>query len=169
MIMWRVSMLLMCGLALQPALAGEGVLDARTGVSDAELDRKRAQQSCGTAPSATLDQMRDFTAKHSADYALYGDGTPPVGAKRSEVAFRSQPTVRYPASLRGSGAVGKVMLMVAVSEDGAVADSLVICSNHPDFAASALKGLKSARFSPQKNDGVRVVSVANMPLIFIER
>lgn len=169
MIMRCVSVLLLCGLFVLPALADEAAPDPRAGMSDADLARKEAQRHCGGAPSATIDQMRDFTAKYSADYAQYGDATPPAGAKRVEVSMRSQPAVRYPASLRGTGAVGKVMLMLAISEDGAVTDSIVICGNHQDFTASALRGLKSARFSPQKNDGVRVGSVANLPLVFIER
>jgi TonB family protein len=167
MMMGRCSLALFFAIGMSSAMAGQAAPEARTDGGDSA--RAEAQRSCGVAPSATMEQIRDFDAKYSADYAQYGDETPPADAKRVDAAFRSRPAARYPATLAGTGTVGRVMLMIAISKDGKVADSAVICSNHPDFAASAINSLKSARFKPQKNDGIGVGSTGFLPFTFIER
>lgn len=167
--MWRILLALVCGAVMFPVMADEAAPVTPAAMSEAESSRARALEGCGVPPAATMQQLRDFDAKYSADYALYGDETPPAAAKRADAAIRVRPVVKYPASFSGTGSVGRVVLLIAISNEGQVADSMVVCSNHPDFAASAIKGLKPARFKPQKNDGIAVASTAFLPFTFIER
>jgi TonB family protein len=167
--MLRALLALVCAMVMFPAIADEATAGTPTVMSEADSSRADAQRYCDVAPSATMQQMRDFNATNSADYTLYGDEAPPADAKRADAAIRARPAARYPASFTGTGSIGKVMLLIAISNDGMVADSMVICSSHPDFAASALKSLKSARFKPQKNDDIAVGSTAFLPFTFIER
>ena len=167
--MWKVLLALVCGAVMSPVMADEAASVTPAAMSEAESSRARAQEGCGVPPAATMQQIRDFDAKYSADYALYGDETPPADAKRADAAIRVRPVARYPASFSGTGSVGRVVLIIAISNEGTVTDLMVICSNHPDFAASAVKGIKPARFTPQKNDGTAVASTAFLPFRFIER
>jgi TonB family protein len=165
----RIFVALAFASVMFPVLADEAVPAVPTAMSEADSSRVKALEGCGVAPAATMQQLRDFDAKYSADYALYGDETPPADAKRADAAIRVRPVARYPASFAGTGSVGKVVVIIAISNEGKVTDSMVVCSNHPDFAASAIKGLKPARFKPQKNDGIAVASTAFLPFTFIER
>ena len=167
--MWRILLALVCGAVMLPVMADEAASVTPTAMSEADSSRVKALRGCDVPPAATMQQLRDFDAKYSADYALYGDEAPPADAKRADAAIRVRPVVRYPASFAGTGSVGKVVVIIAISNEGKVTDSMVVCSNHPDFAASAIKGLKPARFKPQKNDGIAVASTAFLPFTFIER
>jgi outer membrane biosynthesis protein TonB len=169
MIKWWVSLVIACGLTMSSAMADPKPSDAQTGAGSFDATRKEALRYCSTAPSATMQELRDFYAKNAADYAQYGDEAAPADAKRVETAILKRPAARYPRSLKGTGAAGKVMLMIAISAEGTAADSIVVCSDHPDFTAAARNGLDLARFSPQKNDGLAVGSVAFLPFTFIER
>jgi TonB family protein len=164
---WAVSAISLV-LVIASTMASASPSDAQAGADAFHASRQEAQRYCGVAPSATIQEMRDFYAKNSADHARYGDQAAPADANRVEVAILKNPSVRYPRSLAGGGLTGKVMMMVAISTNGKAVDSVVVCSNHPDFSAAAREGLRAAKFSPQKSDGVAVGAVAFLPFTFSE-
>jgi protein TonB len=76
------------------------------------------------------------------------------------------PVIQYPPELKGSDENGSVVLMVAVSEAGMIADELAICSSGQAFTDAALASAKSAMFAPATSNGVPVADVAILPIKF---
>jgi protein TonB len=63
-------------------------------------------------------------------------------------------TVHYPVAARNDGARGKVWLSFTVTKEGAIRDSIVLKSVHPDLDREALRVLKEMPdWVPATNNG----------------
>ena len=133
-----------------------------------QLARKYSPiQYChGTSyPATSWMQVKDFRDKHSPPAPVS-----PAGSSAKSVAtdpkLATIPKLEYPESMIASKLDGAVAVMVAVTKEGTTSDSLVICSNHPEFSAAALLAVKAATFVAATRDGQPVESVATLPIDF---
>ena len=72
----------------------------------------------------------------------------------------------YPASLRGSGTAGQVLLEGIIDIDGSVRDLRVVEAAHPDFADSALDAVGEWRFLPTRLNGEPVETNMRVSLYY---
>ena len=76
------------------------------------------------------------------------------------------PPPRYPDSLKREGVSGLVAVTIVIDEKGAVVDTSISKSSHPDFERPALEAVGKWKFKPAKKDGAAVKVKVTLPLRF---
>lgn len=77
------------------------------------------------------------------------------------------PPFRYPIELWDAGVEGETLLMVHVTETGAV-DSVyvLVSSGQAAFDSAAIAGARTLAFAPGRRDGRRIATWARLPVRF---
>ncbi len=94
-------------------------------------------------------------------------GCGPSGPVELPQALIDSSPIQYPVELWDLGMHGETMLMVHVTESGAI-DSLYVSrsSGFPEFDSAAVQGARHLRFSPGRRGGRRADMWARMPVRF---
>lgn len=111
--------------------------------------------------------QRGLAAARNAE----GEGEPNIaraGVDREVVPLPTNPTPRYPATLRSAGIEGRVLARFVVDTTGRVVMSTldIVAADHPAFAEAVIDALRRSRFTPAESRGQRVAQLVSQPFVF---
>ena len=106
-----------------------------------------------------------FKARAPFNFPLEGDEGPEAN-NAPKPALREAPLPVYPENLAAAGEVGGAILELVIGTDGAVKQTTVMRSSHPEFANAAYAAVQQWKFAPAQKDGAAVESRWRIALNF---
>lgn len=117
-------------------------------------------------PSRTADSTQSRQSQSNKAHAVAtlapGDQRPEIVGGLGSLYLN----IQYPEEARNQGIQGKLKLEFTVQTDGTVTDVRIIDSLHPLCDSAAVKGLRSVKFIPAKQNGDPVPVRMKLPVLF---
>lgn len=110
-----------------------------------------AEPYCSSEISVTRREVKEFSDRYSSP-------------RSSDARNKRPPQPKFPAEATGPG---RVVMMMAYDRRGRVIDSLVVCSDGPEFSRAALASMPDVEFEPGEFEGERMPGVVLQNILFV--
>ena len=161
-----------CGSSGRPGASMRGQAEVPRGLARTltQLDLEIPGNVEPVAPGVDISAREWQRGLAAARYAE-GEGEPNIaraGVDREVVPLPTNPTPRYPATLRSAGIEGRVLARFVVDTTGRVVMSTldIVAADHPAFAEAVIDALRRSRFTPAESRGQRVAQLVSQPFVF---